>query len=154
MYWSFLLFLDHCKTVHCDRFFAKWGRTVLQYGHRITQRLWTDVGLFHGHADGAVARSFCTTEREMPFMTSWLAKVFRRSWKRISGTPAILNKKAVDHPIFGNRNNRLTLIGLPNACRIVAAALKSALCTEAEVSACTRGKAFTDRWPQTQYRVT
>ncbi len=59
----------------------KWGRTVLQYGHRITQRLWTEVGIFHGHADGA-------------------------------------------------------------------------LCTEAEVSSRTRGKAFTDPWPQTQYRVT
>ncbi len=23
MYWPFLLFLDHCKTVHCDPFFAK-----------------------------------------------------------------------------------------------------------------------------------
>ena len=55
MYWPFLLFLDHCKTVHYDPFFAKWGRTVLQYGRRITQRLWTEVGIFHGHADGAVA---------------------------------------------------------------------------------------------------
>ena len=87
-------------------------------------------------------------------MTSWLAKVCRGSWKRISGTPAIQNKKTVDHPILGNRNNRLTLIGLPNACRIVVAARKGALCTEAEVSAWTRGETFTDPWPQTQYRVT
>ena len=33
----------------------KWDRTVIHYGHRITQRLWTEVGIFHGHADGAVA---------------------------------------------------------------------------------------------------
>ena len=33
----------------------KWDRTVIQHGHRITQRLWTEVGTFHGHADGAVA---------------------------------------------------------------------------------------------------
>ena len=87
-------------------------------------------------------------------MTSWLAKVCRGSWKRISGTPAIQNKKTVDHPIFGRRNNRLTLIGLPNAFRILAGAWKSALGTEAEVSAWTRGEAFTDPWPHTQYRVT
>ena len=28
---------------------------MLEYGDRITQGLWTEVGLFHGHADGAVA---------------------------------------------------------------------------------------------------
>lgn len=53
------------------------------------------------------------------------------------------------HPIFGDRNNELTLIGLPEACQRFASALRSALCTEEEIAAWERGEAFEDPWPQT-----
>ena len=52
------------------------------------------------------------------------------------------------HPIFGDRNNELTLIGLPDACRHFAAALRRALCTEDEVAEWQRGEVFFDPWPQ------
>jgi G3E family GTPase len=51
------------------------------------------------------------------------------------------------HPVFGDRNNELTLIGLPEACKRFAAVLRTALCTEAEVAAWQRGEVFSDPWP-------
>ena len=52
------------------------------------------------------------------------------------------------HPVFGDRKNELTLIGLPAACKAFASALRSALCTEDEVSAWQRGEVFSDPWPR------
>ena len=52
------------------------------------------------------------------------------------------------HPIFGDRNNELTLIGLSDARRRFTAALRSALCTEDEIGAWQRGEVFSDPWPQ------
>ncbi|TPV97213.1 MAG: hypothetical protein B7733_00745 [Myxococcales bacterium FL481] len=52
------------------------------------------------------------------------------------------------HPIFGDRHCELTLIGLPDACTAFADALRSALCTPAEVAAWQTGEAFADPWPQ------
>jgi G3E family GTPase len=52
------------------------------------------------------------------------------------------------HPDFGDRNNELTLIGLPTACQAFAAALQSALCTDEEVAAWKQGDVFEDPWPQ------
>ena len=66
----------------------------------------------------------------------------------------IPQKHAAPHPLFGNRHNALTIIGQPNACRIFAAALRSALCTEMEILAWQRGEVFPDPWPPTQRYVT
>ncbi|MEM0895896.1 MAG: GTP-binding protein [Verrucomicrobiota bacterium] len=57
------------------------------------------------------------------------------------------------HPVFGDRHNELTLIGLPVAREAFAGALQSALCTEDEIAAWQRGEAFPDPWPQTLRRV-
>ena len=54
---------------------------------------------------------------------------------------------------FGDRNNELTLIGLPEACTRFAAALRSALCTDEEIAAWQRKEAFEDPWPQTLRRL-
>ena len=64
-------------------------------------------------------------------------------------------QKRVDsiHPIFGDRRNVLTVIGLPDACKVFAAALKSALCTEDEIAAWQRGDVFADPWPKSVRRV-
>ncbi len=51
-------------------------------------------------------------------------------------------------PIFGDRHIELTLIGLPSARDAFAAALRIALCTDAEVAAWQRGESFPDPWPQ------
>ena len=61
-----------------------------------------------------------------------------------------LLKKRLDamHPIFGDRINELTLIGLPEACKHFEAALRSALCTEDEIAAWQGGEVFSDPWPQ------
>lgn len=52
------------------------------------------------------------------------------------------------HPTFGDRNNELTLIGLPDACKAFADALRTALCNDDEVAAWKRGEVFEDPWPQ------
>jgi G3E family GTPase len=51
-------------------------------------------------------------------------------------------------PVFGDRHIELTLIGLPSARDAFAAALRNALCTDAEVAAWQRGESFLDPWPQ------
>ncbi|MEM1054052.1 MAG: GTP-binding protein [Bacteroidota bacterium] len=51
------------------------------------------------------------------------------------------------HPVFGDRHNELTLIGLPGALASFASALEGALCTEAEVAAWQNGETFPDPWP-------
>lgn len=59
----------------------------------------------------------------------------------------------IAHPLFGNRNNTLTLFGLPSACGIFSTALRSALCTEKEIIAWKDGVVFHDPWPKTQRRI-
>ena len=60
----------------------------------------------------------------------------------------IKEKVEAVHPIFGDRQNTLTIIGLPNACTTFANALKDALCTDQEVQAWQNGEIFPDPWPQ------
>lgn len=55
---------------------------------------------------------------------------------------------AEKNPIFGDRHNELTLIGLRHAREAFAAALQDALCTEQEISAWRNGEFFPDPWPQ------
>jgi G3E family GTPase len=55
-------------------------------------------------------------------------------------------------PLFGDRHIELTLIGLPAARDAFAAALRNALCTDAEVAAWQRGESFPDPWPQSLKR--
>jgi len=57
------------------------------------------------------------------------------------------------HPVFGDRHNELTLIGLKEARDGFAAALKDALCTNEEVAAWLQGEVFPDPWPQTIRRI-
>ena len=55
---------------------------------------------------------------------------------------------AEDHPVFGDRRNQLTLIGLPTERQAFAAALRNALCTDDEIAAWRRGESFPDPWPK------
>ncbi|MEM1270863.1 MAG: GTP-binding protein [Bacteroidota bacterium] len=57
------------------------------------------------------------------------------------------------HPVFGDRHNELTLIGLKPACEAFAAALEGALCTEAEITAWQAGEPFDDPWPTSVRRI-
>lgn len=61
----------------------------------------------------------------------------------------LLQKRiAAIHPLFGDRSNELTLIGLPEACKRFAASLERALCTEEEIVSWQRRESFVDPWPQ------
>ena len=51
------------------------------------------------------------------------------------------------HPLFGDRNNELTLIGLKRDREAFLSALNSALCTEEEVKFWNAGRSFDDPWP-------
>ena len=52
------------------------------------------------------------------------------------------------HPVFGDRHNELTFIGLKADLDSFASALKEALCTEEEIMAWQDGTTFTDPWPK------
>lgn len=80
----------------------------------------------------------------------WSAEAVKNSHGKLIPSEVMLLQKHLDttHSIFGDRNNELTLIGLPAACKHFEAALRTALCTEDEVAAWKRGEVFTDPWPQ------
>lgn len=59
---------------------------------------------------------------------------------------------AAMHPIFGDRHNELTLIGLKTARESFAAALQEALCTDKEIAAWQNGETFPDPWPKSLKR--
>ena len=58
-----------------------------------------------------------------------------------------------NHPVFGDRHNELTLIGLKADRESFALALKEAICTDEEVKAWQNGEVFTDPWPKSLRRV-
>lgn len=58
-----------------------------------------------------------------------------------------------EHPVFGDRHNELTLIGLTPARDGFTSALTSALCTEEEIAAWQRAEAFPDPWPKSLRRI-
>lgn len=80
----------------------------------------------------------------------WMAEAVHNHHGKLLAMEVELLRKQLKakHPIFGDRNNELTLIGLPDACRRFASALRRALCTEDEIAAWERGEAFADPWPQ------
>ena len=81
----------------------------------------------------------------------WRAEVARNTDGRLLAEEVKLLKERLEaaHPVFGDRHNELTLIGLPHACEVFAEALRSALCTDEEIAAWQRGESFPDPWPQT-----
>ncbi|MEM1443721.1 MAG: GTP-binding protein [Verrucomicrobiota bacterium] len=58
-----------------------------------------------------------------------------------------------EHPVFGDRHNEITMIGLKADRESFYAALEEALCTEEEVAAWQSGKSFSDPWPKSIRRV-
>jgi len=57
------------------------------------------------------------------------------------------------HPLFGDRHNELTLIGLKTDRERFFSALEHALCTDEEVTAWKNGETFPDPWPTSIRRV-
>ena len=80
----------------------------------------------------------------------WTAEaVLNRYGKLLPNEVEQLKKQlATKHPVFGDRYNTITIIGMPDACTIFANALKSALCTETEIIDWKNGKIFEDPWPK------
>ncbi|MEM9292410.1 MAG: GTP-binding protein [Acidobacteriota bacterium] len=85
----------------------------------------------------------------------WVAEtVHDRDGKLLPFEVELLKERLqAEHPIFGDRTNELTLIGLPAACKAFEAALQSALCTDEEVAAWERGEVFADPWPKSLRKV-
>lgn len=80
----------------------------------------------------------------------WYAEaVHNRDGKLIAKEIELLKRQVeAAHPVFGDRHSELTLIGLPDACRGFAAALRGALCTDDEIAAWKDGADFPDPWPK------
>ena len=85
----------------------------------------------------------------------WRAEIARKIDGRLLPEELELLKSRLEssHPVFGDRHNELTLIGLPAACETFARALRSALCSDDEVVAWQNGETFTDPWPQTVRQI-
>ncbi len=85
----------------------------------------------------------------------WRAEIARNIDGRLLPEELELLKSRLEssHPVFGDRHNELTLIGLPAACETFARALRSALCSDDEVVAWQNGETFTDPWPQTVRQI-
>jgi len=56
------------------------------------------------------------------------------------------------HPVFGDRHNELTVIGIETDRKAFLGALQSALCRDEEVEAWQRGDEFPDPWPKSLRR--
>lgn len=57
------------------------------------------------------------------------------------------------HPLFGDRHNELTLIGLKADRESFASSLRDAFCTDDEIRAWQRGETFADPWPNSLRQV-
>lgn len=57
------------------------------------------------------------------------------------------------HPIYGDRHNELTFIGLKADLDSFASALEEALCTDEEIKAWQNGETFEDPWPKSIRQV-
>lgn len=86
---------------------------------------------------------------------SWLAEVVKdRDGKLLPEEVELLEKKLeAEDPIFGDRHNELTLIGLKSARESFYTALKEALCTDEEIIAWQNGASFTDPWPTSLKKI-
>lgn len=86
---------------------------------------------------------------------TWRAEIARNPGGHLLPEEIELLKSRVEsaHPLFGDRLNELTLIGLPAAREKFLSALQDALCTEEEIAAWQRGDVFSDPWPQTFRRI-
>ncbi len=80
----------------------------------------------------------------------WRAEAVHNRYGKLTPGEAELLRKQLEaaHPVFGDRHNELTVIGLPGQREAFAAALRDALCTEDEVAAWQRGETFSDPWPK------
>lgn len=86
---------------------------------------------------------------------TWRAEIARNGEgnllpEEVEQLAAMLKTK---HPVFGDRHNELTLIGLKAARDAFFSALQDALCTDEEVAAWQAGEEFADPWPKSLRRV-
>ncbi|MEM7413483.1 MAG: GTP-binding protein [Myxococcota bacterium] len=80
----------------------------------------------------------------------WTVEAAENRYGKLTREEAEVLRRQLEtaHPIFGDRRNELTLIGLPAEREAFAAALRNALCTDDEIAAWQRGKRFRDPWPK------
>lgn len=88
---------------------------------------------------------------DLEFIGYWRAEIAQNrdgklSEEEVQGLRAQLMSK---DPIFGDRYNELTLIGMRNGRELFFTGLKEALCTDEEIAAWENGEEFDDPWPQT-----
>ncbi|MEM7794602.1 MAG: GTP-binding protein [Cyanobacteria bacterium P01_C01_bin.118] len=77
-------------------------------------------------------------------------RMFPEEVERLDELKAQLKKQ---HPIFGDRHNEITFIGLKAAIESFSSALEDALCTDEEITAWQNGETFPDPWPQNIRRI-
>ena len=70
--------------------------------------------------------------------------------EEIEHLKALLKTK---HPLFGDRHNELTLIGLKADRESFASSLQDAFCTDNEITAWQRGETFADPWPSSLRQI-
>tara|TARA_Y100001934_G_C12360563_1_gene780482 strand:+ start:732 stop:1916 length:1185 start_codon:yes stop_codon:yes gene_type:complete len=92
---------------------------------------------------------------DLEFTGTWNAEIAQnREGKLIPEELEHLKAKLKDqHPIFGDRQAELTVIGLKPACESFYATLENALCTDEEITSWQNGATFPDPWPKSIRRI-
>ena len=83
----------------------------------------------------------------------WRAEIVKDKTLLPEETEHLKAQLETKHPVFGDRHNELTFIGLKADLEGFASALNDALCTDEEVKAWQEGEEFTDPWPKSIRRI-
>lgn len=86
----------------------------------------------------------------LEFIGFWRAEIAQNRDGKLSDeeVQGLRSRLLSKDPIFGDRYNELTLIGMRDGRESFASGLKKALCTDAEIAAWKSGEEFDDPWPQ------
>ena len=92
---------------------------------------------------------------DLEFTGTWKAEIVQnRDGQLIPEEVEHLQAKlSTQHPVFGDRQNELTVIGIKNACESFYSILEDALCTDEEITAWQNCASFPDPWPKTIRRI-
>lgn len=84
----------------------------------------------------------------LEFLATWRAQVLQNDSRLLTEEKAYLhNQLAALHPLFGDRNCELTLIGHARDLEVFGSELMDCFCTDEEITHWQNGGSFPDPWP-------
>jgi len=131
------------RPLHPERFYRHYSQNLGLGIFRSKGFIWMasrpDQVLLWNQAGGAMG---------LELLALWRIAILKEG-KLLPEELAELKKQlAHSHPLFGDRNNELTVIGQARDRRIFCEGLQSCFCTDSEVEHWQRGGSFKDPWPK------